>query len=138
MSELLKGNLTVSNYKNEEKDLAKKTEDICCSPHCSPNLEKVEDILENCTFTTLKSDNDAQELTIEKLQEIVKMFPDPKLEREREKALGLQAMNLKYNHTEYYNQLSLEDMRMVENAIDRRKYIIEQERLEDLKIIRNY
>ena len=66
-----------------------------------------------------------KELTLKIIQEGFKeVFKTMgSLEEEKDKWLGLQAMNLKYNHTEDYKRLNYEDKLLIDNVIEKGAYL---------------
>jgi hypothetical protein len=81
------------------------------------------------TQTCTASNEEAKELTLEDIQKAIKLINNIPDTKEKEKQLGLQAMNCKYNHPEDYRMFSNEDKLLIDNAIERRVYIIRQEGL---------
>ena len=81
------------------------------------------------TQTCTASNDKPKELTLEDIQEAIKLINNIPDTKEKEKHLGLQAMNCKYNYPEDYRMFSDEDKLLIDNAIERRAYIIRQEGL---------
>ena len=81
------------------------------------------------TLTNAKPAN----ISLETISEAMKkLFELPDVQKE-EKILGLRAAAIKFQQPESYRKMSDEDKALIDNAIERAKYII---RREQLKILR--
>lgn len=68
--------------------------------------------------------------TLEDIQKAMKAVMDLGDVRQKDKELGIQAMNIKFNHPEDYRKLDDEDKLLIDNTIQRAAYIQRQEAME--------
>lgn len=74
-----------------------------------------------CTNTQTKP------LTLEDIQKAMKAITNLGDVIQKEKEIGIKAMNLKFNHPENYRKLDDEDKLLIDNAIKRAAYIQREE-----------
>ena len=80
--------------------------------------------------TTTSTNTKTKAPTLEDIQKAMKAIMALGDVRQKDKELGIQAMNLKFNHSEDYRKLDDEDKLLVDNAIERAAYIQRQETME--------
>lgn len=82
--------------------------------------------------TTTSTNTQPKAPTLEDIQKAMKAVMALGDFRKKDKELGIQAMNLKFNHPEDYRKLDDEDKTLIDNAIERAAYIQRQETMESI------
>jgi len=89
-------------------------------------------IFDNTTTTSAKPQIGSLKAISEGMKKLA-MIPDTK---EKDKTLGIRAAAIKFGQPENYSKLSDEDKALINNSINRAAYIIREEQLKKLNIIK--